>query len=257
MAFENNNSGNPLKFANPHRFLKLSRRLEPFLWISGIIAAGLGVYWGLFWAPADYLQGESVRLMYIHVPAAWLAVGLYALMATMGVCQLVWKHILAECGTWSCCVVGTLFTVLCLVTGALWGKPTWGAWWVWDARLTSMLILLFLYLGVLVLMDSFSDPTRGARTGGLLAIVGVINLPIIKFSVDWWATLHQPASLFRSGGAAIHPTMLYPLLLTAMGMACLGGALILLLMHGDLERRRVFVLALQQRRLRSHQEGDN
>lgn len=248
--------GCPLNFANPHRFLKIARRVEPLLWVFGVLLTLGGVYWGLFLAPQDYLQGDSVRILYIHVPAAWLGVGLYALMAAMGVCLLVWKHTLAECGIWSCAVVGALFTVLCLITGSLWGKPTWGAWWVWDARLTSMLVLLFLYLGVLALMDSFADPARGARSGGLLAIIGVINLPIIKFSVDWWATLHQPASLLRSGGSAIHPSLLYPLLTTAAGMACLAGALIVLFMRGDLESRRVFALALQRRRLMIRQERD-
>lgn len=243
-------------FANPNRFLKLTNRIEPIVWTLGILLTLGGIYWGLFIAPQDYVQGDSVRIMYIHVPAAWLGIGLYVTMALMSLCQLVWKHLLAESGTWSCALVGILFTFLCLVTGALWGKPTWGTWWVWDARLTSMLVLLFLYLGVLILMDSFPDPTRGARAGALLSLVGLINLPIIKFSVDWWATLHQPASLFKSGGPSIHISMLYPLLTTTGGLTFLATGLVLLFMKGDLEKRRIFSLSLQKRRLlmRRHKE---
>ncbi|MBL6928677.1 MAG: heme ABC transporter permease [Rhodospirillales bacterium] len=205
------------RFANPKRFMDLSRALLP--WTAGIsvvlIAAGL--YLALFVSPTDYQQGQSVRMMYVHVPSAWMSLFCYTFMAVAAAVALIWKHPLADLAAKSAAPIGTCFTFLALVTGSLWGKPMWGAWWVWDARLTSVLILFFLYLGYMALINAFDDPTRGFRAASILVLVGFINVPIIKFSVEWWHTLHQPASVIKMGGPAIHPSMLAPLLLMAVG----------------------------------------
>ena len=197
--------------------MDLSRALLP--WTAGIsvvlIAAGL--YLALFVSPTDYQQGQSVRMMYVHVPSAWMSLFCYTFMAVAAAVALIWKHPLADLAAKSAAPIGTCFTFLALVTGSLWGKPMWGAWWVWDARLTSVLILFFLYLGYMALINAFDDPTRGFRAASILVLVGFINVPIIKFSVEWWHTLHQPASVIKMGGPAIHPSMLAPLLLMAVG----------------------------------------
>ena len=179
------------RFANPSRFLRLSRRLTPWLAVLTVGCLGAGLYIGLFVAPPDYQQGESVRIMYVHVPAAWMALFVYACMPPPSVASLVWRHPLADLIAQAAAPVGAGFTAVALVTGSLWGQPMWGTWWVWDARLTSVLILFFLYLGHIALMNAFDDPTRGERAAAILALVGVVNMPIIKFSVDWWNTLHQ------------------------------------------------------------------
>jgi heme exporter protein C len=204
-------------FANPNRFLRLAALVQP--WAAGLtlVLAAAGLYLGLFRAPPDYQQGESVRIMYVHVPAAWMALFCYTAMAGASAIALIWKHPLADLAAKGTAPIGAGFTFLALVTGSLWGKPMWGTWWVWDARLTSVLILFFLYLGYIALNNAFDDPTRGAKASAILALVGFVNVPIIKFSVDWWNTLHQPASVFRAGGPTIHPSMLAPLLL--MGLA--------------------------------------
>jgi heme exporter protein C len=216
--------------ANPHRFQRLSALLLPWLMAAalGFLAAGLFI--GLVLAPPDYLQGQSVRIMYIHVPAAWLSLGGYLGMAIAALAARIWRHPLADLSVRAIAPVGAAFAATCLATGALWGRPTWGTWWVWDGRLTSMLVLFLLYLGVIALGHAFDDRTRGSRAAGLLAIVGVINLPIIKFSVEWWNTLHQPASI-RLSGSTIHPEMLQPLLLSALGFALLFAALVLMRMR--------------------------
>ncbi len=203
-------------FANPTRFLKLARAVQPWAGAAALIAAALGLYFALFHSPADYQQGESVRIMYVHVPAAWMALFCYTALAAASAVALIWKHPLADLAGKATAPIGAAFTFLALVTGSLWGKPMWGTWWVWDARLTSVLVLLFLYLGYIALNGAFDDPTRGARASAVLALVGFINVPIIKFSVDWWNTLHQPASVIRAGGPAIHASMLIPLLLMAL-----------------------------------------
>ncbi|MEK7245028.1 MAG: heme ABC transporter permease [Pseudomonadota bacterium] len=203
-------------FANPARFLKLARVVQP--WAAGI-ALGLGaagLYLGLVASPPDYQQGESVRIMYVHVPAAWMALFCYTVLAVASAVALIWKHPLADLAAKATAPVGAAFTFLALLTGSLWGKPMWGTWWVWDARLTSVLVLFFLYLGYIALNGAFDDPARGAKASAVLALVGFVNVPIIKFSVDWWNTLHQPASVLRAGGPAIHESMLAPLLLMAL-----------------------------------------
>jgi heme exporter protein C len=230
------------RFANPARFLRISRALLPWTAAASALLFLLGLYLGLVVAPPDYQQGESVRIMYVHVPAAWMALGVYLLVAVASAVALVWRHPLADLVAKSASPVGAAFTFIALATGSLWGKPMWGTWWEWDARLTSMLILFFLYLGHIALIGAFDEPQRGARAGAILALVGVVNLPIIKFSVDWWNTLHQPASVFRMGGPTIDPAMLRPLLV--MALAFLGYFICLLLMGVRTE------LALAKRRAR-------
>jgi heme exporter protein C len=175
-----------------------------------------GLYYALFRSPQDYQQSETVRIMYVHVPAAWMALFCYTAMAASAAGALIWKHPLADMAARATAPIGAAFTLIALVTGSLWGKPMWGTWWVWDARLTSVLILFFLYLGYMALNNAFDDPARGAKASGILAIAGFVNVPIIKFSVDWWNTLHQPASVVKLDGPAIDPSMLWPLLLMAL-----------------------------------------
>ena len=202
-------------FANPTRFQRLSTRLEP--WVLGImlVCFAAGIYFALFASPVDYQQGHTVRIMYIHVPAAWMALFCYTAMAISAAVALIWKHALADIAAKATAPIGAGFTLLALITGSLWGKPMWGTWLVWDARLTSVLVLFFLYLGYMALRDAFDDPARGARASSILVLVGFVNVPVIKFSVDWWNTLHQPSSVLRMGGPTIHPDMLLPLLLMA------------------------------------------
>jgi heme exporter protein C len=178
----------------------------------------VGFAWGLFWAPADWQQGDAVRIMYVHVPCAWLASFGYGALAVCSVLSLVWRHPLADLAAAEISPVGAGVTALCLATGSLWGKPMWGAWWVWDARLTSVLVLFFLYLGHVALVRAFDDPQRGYRAGAILALVGAVDLPIIKFSVDWWNTLHQPATITLTGSPTMYVGMLWPLLLCALGL---------------------------------------
>ena len=206
------------KYAAPKNFYGLAGRLIPWFATGTLALLLAGLYFGLFVAPADYQQGESYRIMFVHVPAAWMSMFVYVVMAGAAGIGLIWNIKLAEMLAKSAAPIGASFTFLALVTGSLWGKPMWGAWWVWDARLTSELILFFLYIGFMSLQASIDDPRRAARAGAILALVGVINIPIIHFSVQWWNTLHQPASisaLNKIGTPAIHPSMLLPLLLMA------------------------------------------
>jgi heme exporter protein C len=205
------------RLAAPKFFYPFAGRLLPYLaWLAaGLLLLGAG--WGLAVAPADYQQGDSYRIMFIHVPAAWLSMLTYMVMAGGAFVFLVWRIKLADMLAKCCAPLGAAFTVLTLATGSLWGKPMWGTWWAWDARLTSELVLLFLYLGLIGLRGAIDEPQRAGRATALLALVGVVNIPIIHFSVDWWNTLHQPASLTRMDGPAIHPAMLTPLLLMIAG----------------------------------------
>jgi len=230
------------RFANPNRFNRLSTAVLPWCgWLAGgLIAAGL--YFALVASPADYQQGQSVRIMYVHVPAAWMALFVYTSMAASSAVGLIWKQPLAHVAAHAAAPIGAGFTALCLVTGSLWGQPMWGTWWVWDARLTSVLVLFFLYLGFMSLRASFDDPVRGERAAAILALVGFVNIPIIKFSVDWWNTLHQPASVVRLDGLAIHPSMLVPLLLMAAGFTFYFMALLLLRMRAEMLARRARAL---------------
>ncbi len=234
------------RFANPNRFLRLAAAVLPWTGGASAILFAVGLLYALILSPPDYQQSETVRIMYVHVPAAWMAMGAYAFMALASAVAIVWKHPLADLSAKACAPIGAGFTVIALVTGALWGQPTWGTWWVWDARLTSVLILLFLYLGYMALWNAFDDPARGARSAAILALVGVVNLPIIKFSVDWWNTLHQPASITRIGTPAIHPAMLTPLLLMAAAYLTFFITLLLLRTRAEIAARRVRTLQIAQ-----------
>jgi len=230
------------RFANPARFQRLSVRVQPWLaWGAGLCLV-VGFYLALVRSPPDYQQGEAVRIMYIHVPAAWMALFVYTSMAVAAAVGLVWKHPLADLYAKAAAPLGAAFTALCLITGSLWGKPMWGTWWVWDARLTSVLILFFLYLGYLALIHAFDDPDRGLRAGNLLLLVGIVNVPVIKFSVDWWNTLHQPASVSRMGSPTMVADMLIPLLVMAVGFTLYYGVLVLMRLDAELLARKLQVL---------------
>jgi heme exporter protein C len=234
------------RFANPARFMRLSGAVLPWCAAATALMLGIGFYLALIVAPADYQQGETVRIMFIHVPAAWMALFVYANMALASAVGLIWRHPLADLAAREAAPIGAGFTLICLVTGSLWGQPMWGTWWVWDARLTSVLVLFFLYLGYIALVHAFDDPTRGARAGAILALVGVVNLPIIKFSVDWWNTLHQPASVARIGGPTIDPSMLWPLLVMAVGFTLFFVTLLLVRLRGAVIERKIRALRLME-----------
>jgi heme exporter protein C len=229
--------------ANPTRFAGLADRLLPWLAAATALAFAAGLYMALVIAPADYQQGESVRIMYIHVPAAWLALGCWTAMSVAALGTLVWRHPLADVAQQAAAPVGAAFTAVCLLTGSLWGRPAWGTWWVWDARLTSVLVLFLMYLGVMALWRAIDDPGRAARAVAILTLVGFVNVPIVKFSVEWWFTLHQGASLTISG-SAIDPAMLRPLLVMALGYLLLFVTLLLMRMRTELMRRRLRRMAL-------------
>jgi heme exporter protein C len=233
-----------IDLANPTRFLNLAGRLLPWLAVGTVLAFSIGLYFALFVAPDDYQQGATVKIMFIHVPAAWLSMACWALMSLAALGTLVWRHPLADVAAKAAAPLGAGFAFLCLATGSLWGRPMWGAYWVWDGRLTSVLVLFLMYLGVIALWHTVEDPSRGARAVAILTLVGAINLPIIKFSVDWWATLHQPASVLRAGGSTIHPSLLVPLLVMAGGFFLLFFTLHLAAMRNEILRRRVRTLRL-------------
>ncbi|UDL93366.1 heme ABC transporter permease [Lichenihabitans sp. PAMC28606] len=226
-------------YANPTNFLRLTGRLLPWLASVAALALAVGLYLALFVAPADYQQGETVRIMYIHVPAAWVSLLAYLVMTAAALATLVWRHPLAEAAQKAAAPLGAAFTFICLVTGSLWGKPMWGTYWVWDARLTSELVLLLIYLGLVALWQTIEEPGRAARAASIMTLVGFINIPIVKFSVDWWNTLHQPASVFRMGGPTIAASMLWPLLVMAVGYTALFATLHLMATRNEVLRRRV------------------
>lgn len=225
--------------ANPGRFVRFARQVTP--WVVGLTLVLLG--WGLILAlwvsPPDYRQGEMVRVMYVHVPAAWMSLLIYAGMVLGAVVGLVFRHTLADLAVLAAAPVGASFTLLCLATGSLWGAPTWGTWWIWDARLTSVLILLFLYLGYMALARAFDDPERATRASNILVVIGAINLPVIKFSVDWWHTLHQPASISVLRGIRIDPSMLVPLMVMMAGFVAYTAALLLIRLRSEIIARKL------------------
>ncbi|KQT52056.1 heme transporter HemC [Aureimonas sp. Leaf454] len=227
--------------ANPSRFLSLSGTVQP--WFYGLaalaLAAGLGL--GLT-APDDYQQGSTVRIMFIHVPFAWLSMMVWTVMSASALGTLVWRHPLADVAVKAAAPIGAVFTALALLTGSIWGRPMWGTWWVWDARLTSVFILFLMYLGLIALTRALADPGRSAKPAAILVLVGFINIPIIKFSVDWWNTLHQPASVMRMDGPAMPAAYLWPLLISAIGFSLLFFALHLTAMRTEILRRRVAAL---------------
>lgn len=232
------------KLANPTRFMALSARLLP--WIAGFacLLIAVGLYMA-FTAPVDYQQGHTAKIMYVHVPAAWLALLGYAVVAASSFGFLVFRHPLADVSAKAAALIGAAFTFLCLVTGSLWGKPMWGAFWVWDPRLTSVLILFFLYLGLIALRSSIEDETLAANLTAILGVVGIVMLPIIRFSVDW-NSIHQQPSVSRFGAPTIHPSILWPLLVMAVGMTVLFAALHLKAMRNEILRRRVKALRLAE-----------
>jgi heme exporter protein C len=237
--------GHPLfRFANPGRFMRLSRPLLPALSLLGLGFTALGLVWGLFFSPADWQQGDTVRIMYVHVPAAWMASAGYLSLAICSAVSLIWRHPLADLAAAEIGPVGAGATAICLITGSLWGKPMWGAWWVWDARLTSVLVLFFLYLGHIALVRAFDEPERGFRAGAILALIGVINLPIIKFSVDWWNTLHQPDTITLTGAPTMYVGMLWPLLFAAIGFSFGFAAIVLARLRAAVMERRLRGLLL-------------
>lgn len=230
------------RLANPTRFLSYSSVI--FKW-SALFALGLfaiGLYFAFFVAPEDYQQGQTVRIMFVHVPAAWLAMFCYTLMTVSAIGTLVWKHSLADVSAKAAAPLGAMFTFLALVTGALWGKPMWGTWWVWDARLTSVLVLFLIYIGLIILWRTIEEPAIAAKTTAVMILVGFINIPIIKFSVDWWNTLHQPASVMRLDGPTIHADILTPLIIMAFAYSFAFIALHMRAMQNEIHRRRVRTL---------------
>ena len=232
-------------YASPTRFLKLATFFIPWMAAASVIFVASGLYLAFFASPADYQQGETVRIMYVHVPSAWIALSSYLGLGIAALFFLVWRHPLADIAARAIAPVGAAFAVLTLATGSLWGRPMWGTWWVWDGRLTSMLVLLFFFIGYIALASGFDRSERGARPAAILALVGCINLPIVKFSVDWWNTLHQPASILRSGGVAIDSSMLWPLFTMFAGLQALFILLVLLQMQTSLIEKRLSRLEME------------
>jgi heme exporter protein C len=234
-----------IDLANPTRFLSLATRALPWLAAATAVLLAIGLYQSAM-APNDYQQGATVKIMFIHVPNAWLSMFVWGVMSVAALGTLVWRHPLADVAAKAAAPIGAAFTFLALVTGALWGRPMWGTYWEWDARLTSVLILFLMYLGLIALWRAVEDPSRAARAAAILTLVGAINLPIIKFSVDWWNTLHQPASVMRMGGPALDHAFLIPLLVMASAFSMLFLTLQLAAMRNEILRRRVRTLQMIQ-----------
>ncbi|QXX75182.1 heme ABC transporter permease [Methylovirgula sp. HY1] len=230
--------------ANPSDFLRLAKTAIPIMAVLTALLFAVGLYLSFFVAPPDYQQGQSVRIMYLHVPAAWLAMFIYTVMTGAAFGTLVFRHPMADAAQKAAAPLGAGFTFVCLVTGSLWGKPMWGTWWVWDARLTSVLVLFLIYLGLVAIWQVIEDPGKAARIAAVFTLVGAINIPIIHFSVVWWNTLHQPASVFRLGGPTIAPTMLWPLLVMAVAFTLLFGVLHLMGIRNEVLRRRLRRLSM-------------
>ncbi|CDZ40004.1 heme ABC transporter permease [Neorhizobium galegae] len=224
--------------ANPTRFLALAARILPFMAAATAILFAIGLYLS-FTTEGDYQQGLTVRIMYVHVPSAWLSMMCYTVMAVSAIGTLVWRHPLADVSHKAAAPLGAAFTLIALATGSLWGRPMWGTWWVWDARLTSVFVLFLMYLGLIALNRAMDDPSRAARVSAVLILVGFVNIPIIKFSVDWWNTLHQPASVIRMGGPTIDREFLWPLLVMAIAFTLLFFTLHVMAMRNEIWRRRV------------------
>jgi heme exporter protein C len=226
-------------FANPNRFFQIADRIMPLLWVATVMAFAAALYFALFNSPADYQQGETVRIMYVHVPSASLALMIYVLMAIASAMALIFRHPLADAAAKAAAPLGAAFCFLALVTGSIWGKPMWGTWWVWDARLTSMFVLMLLYLGYIAVWRSFDDPHRAASLARIVALVSVINIPIVKFSVNWWNTLHQPASIVRMNGPSIHSSILWPLGLMFLAFTLLFVTTHLLALKNEVRERKI------------------
>jgi len=234
-----------LDWMNPTRFMALTDKALPWIASAAALLLGVGLFAAFFLVPPDYQQGETVRIMYVHVPAAIIGMVAYIVMSSASLGVLVWKHPLADAAQKTAAPLGATFTFVCLATGSLWGKPMWGTYWVWDARLTSYLVLFLLYLGIVAVRQTMDDSPRGARIASIMTLVGLVDIPIIKFSVDWWNTLHQPASLFRAGGSSISGSMLWPLVVMICGATCLFLALHLMALRNEILRRRLARLTLR------------
>src|ERR1700687_2747487 len=239
-----------IDIANPTRFLALVERVLPRLIAAAVLAFAIGLR-GAYLAPDDYQQGATVKIMYIHVPNAWLSMFVWGVMSLAALGTLVWRRPLADVAAKCAAPLGAAFTFLALVTGSLWGRPMWGTYWVWDARLTSVLVLFLMYLGLIALWRTIDDPARAGRAAAILTLVGAVNLPIIKFSVDWWYTLHQPASVMRLGGPALDRAFLIPLMVMAVAFSLLFITLHLAAMRNEILRRRVRALQMMQASRRS------
>jgi heme exporter protein C len=225
--------------ANPTRFLRLANAVLPYVWAITIGLFAVGLYGALVVSPPDYQQGETVRIMFVHVPAAWMALFVYSVMALASAVAIIFRHPLADAAAKTAAPIGAVFCFLSLATGSLWGKPMWGAWWVWDARLTSMFVLMLLYIGYMGIWSAIEEPHRAALVARVVALVGAINIPIVKFSVDWWNSLHQPASVFRMGGPTIDKSMLWPLLVMGLAYTFLFLALHLVSIRAEIAARKI------------------
>lgn len=243
-----------IDLANPTRFLAFTARVLPWLAIATALLLALGLYQSWL-APDDYQQGATVKIMFIHVPNAWLSMFVWGVMSLSALGTLVWRHPLADVSAKAAAPIGAAFTFLALVTGSLWGRPMWGTYWQWDARLTSVLVMFLMYLGLIALNRAMDDPAKAARVSAVLILVGFVNIPIIKFSVDWWNTLHQPASVVRMGGPTIDAEFLWPLLVMAVAFTLLFFALHLAAMRNEILRRRIAAQRRMAARMASGREG--
>jgi heme exporter protein C len=232
--------------ANPTRFVSLANAVLPYVWAITLLLFAVGLYGSLVTAPADYQQGETVRIMFVHVPAAWCALMVYSVMALASAIAIIFRHPLADAAAKVAAPIGMVFCFLALATGSLWGKPMWGAWWVWDARLTSMFVLFLLYIGYMAIWQAIDEPHRAAMVARIVALVGFINIPIVKFSVNWWNSLHQPASVFRVGGPTIAWPMLWPLLVMGLAYTFLFVALHLTAIRGEIAARKIRALRIAE-----------
>ncbi len=243
----------PASFA---RFMKISKIIIPWLASITLCLLILGLILVMH-SPDDYQQGMTVKIMYLHVPFAWLSTFCYVTMSVAALGNLIWKYHLADVALKCGAPIGAIFTALALMTGALWGRPTWGTWWVWDARLTSVLILLFIYLAIILLGRAFDNQVKAARATAILTLVGSVNIPIIKFSVNWWNTLHQPASLLRAGGPTIDNTMLLPLITMLFCFIFMFITLYLMAMRNEINRRHIQILQIKKSRRAQHQDSSS
>lgn len=230
------------RFANPAKFTRLADSILPWAIAAAIAAFTTGLYYALLDSPADYQQGESVRMMYVHVPAAWSAMSIYAFIAVASFTALVWRHPLALIAGKAAAPIGATITALALITGSLWGKPMWGTYWEWDGRMTSVLVLFFLYIGYMALWQALEEEEKAGRAASILALVGVVNLPIIKFSVEWWNTLHQPASVMRADGPTMPAEMLTPLLIMGVAYQLYFLVVVLWRMKLEINNRKINVM---------------
>ena len=232
--------------ANPNRFLNFIKPIEFSLGVLSFLFIFIGLYLALFNSPEDYQQGDTVRIMYIHVPCAWLSLSTYSIMAVCSFVSIVFKHTLADIISRACAPIGACFTLATLITGSIWGKPTWGTWWVWDARLTSELILLFIYVGHIFISNAYNDRRKGDKNAAILTLIGVINLPIIKWSVDWWNTLHQPASISKFSSPSIDQSMLVPLFLMLISFSLFFATLLILRIKSEIMIRKIEIIEFNQ-----------